>query len=97
MIKRELVRELSKKVEMPQKDVMKIVDTLCKIIADELTKGENVKMNGFGNFQRTTRAAKVGRNPITGEQIKIPATDVVVFNPSGRLAESVAKTGETAE
>lgn len=97
MIKRELVRELSKKVEMPQKDVMKIVDTLCEIVSDELTKGENVKMNGFGSFQRSTRAAKVGRNPITGEQIEIPATNVVVFKPSERLAESVAKTGRTAE
>ena len=97
MIKRELVRKLSKKVEMPQKEVMKIVDTLCEIVSDELTKGENVKMNGFGSFRRSTRAPKKGRNPLTGEQIEIPATNVVVFNPSNRLAEAVANAGKTGE
>lgn len=97
MIKRELVKKLAKKVGASQRDTAKIVDALCELISEELVKGETVKINCFGNFRLCCRAPKKGRNPLTGEQIEIPATNVVVFNPSDRLAESVAKAGKTAE
>lgn len=97
MNKRELVKKLAKRVDASQRDTAKIVDALCELVGEELVQGETIKMNGFGNFQLRRRANRKGRNPLTGEQIEIPATNVVVFNPSGRLAESVASAGKTVE
>lgn len=95
MIKKQFVNKLAKKVGVTQRDTAKMVDALCELIAEELVNGETVKMNGFGSFQSYLRAAKKARNPITGEEIIIPATNVVVFKPSCRLADSVANTGKT--
>lgn len=90
MRKRELINELAKRVGSTQREMAKAVDALCDIICGELANGEMVKLNGFGCFQIRRRAPRKGRNPITGEEMPVPATTVVTFKPSNRLADSVA-------
>lgn len=94
MTKRDLVTEIAKKVGSTQRETAKMVDTLCDIVCDELANGEMVKLNGFGSFQIRRRAPRKGRNPTTGEQMPVPATTVVMFKPSNRLADSVANVEE---
>lgn len=90
MTKRELVSELAKKTGASQRETAKMVDAFADVLSDELAKGEMVKLNGFGSFQVRHRAARKGRNPVTGEEMPVPPTTVVMFKASGKLAESVA-------
>lgn len=90
MTKRDLVNELSKKVGMTQRETAKVIDALCDTICNGLSNGEMVKLNGFGSFQIRHRAPRKGRNPVTGETMPVPATNVVVFKAGGRLADTVA-------
>lgn len=96
MTKRDLVAELAKKTGATQRETMNTVDALCDIVCEELSKGETVKLNGFGCFQLRRRAPRKGRNPTTGEEMPVPATTVVTFKPSSKLADSVADV-ETAD
>lgn len=90
MTKRDLVNELSKKTGTTQREAAKMVEALCEVICDQLSSGEEVKLNGFGSFQIRHRAPRKGRNPVTGESMPVPATNVVAFKAGGRLAETVA-------
>ncbi len=90
MTKRDLVNELSKKTGTTQRDAAKMIEALCEVICDQLSSGEEVKLNGFGAFQIRHRAPRKGRNPITGETMPVPATSVVTVKASGKLADTVA-------
>lgn len=90
MTKRDLVNELSKKTGTTQREAAKMVETLCEVICNQLSSGEEVKLNGFGSFQIRHRAPRKGRNPVTGEAMPVPATNVVTFKAGGKLAENVA-------
>ena len=94
MTKRDLVNELAKKVGSTQRETAKMVEALCDIVCDELSRGEMVKLNGFGCFQLRRRAARKGRNPLTGTEMPVPATTVVAFKPSNKLADAVADIEE---
>ena len=59
-----------------------MIDALCT----ELKKGNSVALAGFGTFKLGQRAARTGRNPATGDKIKIPARKLVKFSPSTSLA-----------
>jgi len=74
---------------MPRKDVSELVDTVFGVMEDELLHGGNVRVSGFGNFTARTKAARMGRNPKTGEEIAIPARRVVTFKPSLVLRKSL--------
>ena len=56
-----------------------------------MTKGDQVTVTGFGVFEKRRRAARVARNPRTGEKIKVKATSVVAFRPSSIFKDAVAK------
>ena len=58
-------------------------------VTESLKKGERVTLVGFGTFSVTKREARTGRNPQTGEEIKIPAKKVVKFRAGAKLAEAV--------
>ena len=90
MTKRDLVSELAKKTGASQRETAKLLDAFVDVLSDELTSGEMVKLNGFGCFRLCRRAARKGRNPVTGAVMPVPATTVVVFKPSNKLADSVA-------
>jgi len=67
------------------------LDALAKTITDALKKGEKITLVGFGSFEVKKRAARKGRNPQTGEEIKIAASKAPVFKAGKSLKDAVNK------
>lgn len=89
MNKKELINEVSGKVEITKKEVGNIVDAATEVIRKALSKGERVTLVGFGTFQVMERKARRGRNPQTGEELQIPAKKVSKFRAGKKLKEVV--------
>lgn len=64
-------------------------ENLFAVIAGALKKGDSIAISGFGSFKTVKRAARKGRNPRTGQEIKIPASTTVKFTPGKALKESL--------
>ena len=75
--------------EMPKKQGEAILNDLVNLITKHLKKGERVKIAGLGILQVRKRAARMGRNPATGEPIKIKASKKVAFRAAKELKEAV--------
>ncbi len=69
----------------------RVVDAVIGTISKELSKGRDVQIVGFGSFRVMKRKARNGRNPSTGESMKIPAKKVVKFRPGSNLNNSINK------
>ncbi len=91
MNKTELINEVSKRTEVSKATVKKVVDATFNVIADVLNWDGKVQLVGFGSFYVTTRKARKGRNPRTGEVINIPARKVVRFRAGKQLTDLVNK------
>lgn len=89
--KAELVKEIADKTDLKKKDAEAVLAAVMSSVQDELSKGNKVQLIGFGTFEVRHRAARKGRNPQTGEEITIPATEVPAFKPGKALKESVNK------
>lgn len=89
MNKSELVELVAEKTEMSKKDSEKAVKAVLESITDGLVKGDKVQLVGFGTFEVRNRKAREGRNPATGEKIKIKALKVPAFKPGKALKEKV--------
>lgn len=91
MNKAELIASMAEKCELTKKDTEKALKAFMDTVQESLSKGEKVQLVGFGTFEVRQRAARVGRNPRTKEEIKIPASKAPVFKPGKDLKESVNK------
>ena len=91
MNKEELVQEVAKKTKLPQKQVADVLTNLVETIQKTVSKGKKVTLVGFGTFERRKRAARIGRNPQTGKELKIPAKQVPAFSAGKKFKELVAK------
>lgn len=89
MTKAELVSAIAKGADISKKEADAALKAAIQAVSDALKKGERVAIPGFGIFTVRTRAERKGRNPKTGEEIKIPAKKVVTFKPAKDLRESV--------
>ena len=89
MNKSELVELVAEKTELSKKDSEKAVKAVLESITDGLVKGDKVQLVGFGTFEVRNRKAREGRNPATGEKIKIKALKVPAFKPGKALKEKV--------
>jgi len=89
MNKSELVDMVVEKTDLSKKDSEKAVKAVFDSITDTLAKGEKVQLVGFGNFEVRNRKEREGRNPATGEKIKIKALKVPAFKPGKALKEKV--------
>ena len=89
MTKNELVRELAEDYEIPRRQIAELVEALFEKITDVLKTGDKVQLTPFGQFRIRDRAARMGRNPATGEPIKIAAKRVLKFTPGRTLKEAV--------
>lgn len=83
--------DLAEKHELSKKQVNAILDDLVAHLVKNLKKGNRVRMAGLGILQVRKRAARMGRNPATGETIKIPAKKKIAFRAAKELKEAVGK------
>jgi len=90
MTKKEFVALFADKGSFESKaEAERKLEAFVATVEDILTKGEEVNFIGWGKFEVTKRAARKGRNPKTGEEIKIPAKKVVKFKAGKKLNDKV--------
>ncbi len=89
MNKTELITAVAEKTELTKKDVEKALKAFTDVVAEELKKGEKVQLVGFGTFEVSERAAREGRNPQTGETMKIEASRTPKFKAGKALKDSL--------
>ena len=89
MNKTELIEALAAKCDLSKAAAGRAVDGLTEIIAETLTKGDSVSLIGFGTFSVGNRAARTGRNPKTGAELKIAASKTPKFSAGAKLKSAV--------
>jgi len=91
MNKSELVEAVHAKLGGTKKAAEEAVNAFVEVVTKELAKGQRVQLVGFGTFEVRHRAARKGRNPQTGEEMRIPASKAPVFKAGKHLKEVVNK------
>lgn len=91
MNKTELVAAMAEKAELSKKDSEKALKAFIDVVSEELQKGEKIQLVGFGTFEVSERAARTGKNPQTGAEIKIPASKAPKFK-AGKALKDVVNT-----
>jgi len=91
MNKTELIAAVAEKAGLSKKDTEKVVNATFDAITEALAQGDKVQLVGFGAFEVKERGARIGRNPQTKEEIKIPASKAPVFKAGKALKDAVAK------
>lgn len=81
MNKSELLERIAKESNISKSEIEFVLNKTIEIIAKTVSKGEEVKLIGFGTFDQSNRKERQGRNPKTGSRIQIPATKVPRFRP----------------
>jgi DNA-binding protein HU-beta len=89
MTKSELVRVLAEDFELPRRQVNDLVEGLLDKITEVLKSGDKVALTPFGQFRIRDRAARIARNPQTGEPVNVPAKRVLKFTAGRTLKEAV--------
>jgi DNA-binding protein HU-beta len=89
MNRKELIDALADKTGSTKADADRNIAALIEIITATLKKGDNVALVGFGTFEVRTRAARTGRNPATGEELKIKASKAPAFKAGANLKTAV--------
>ena len=87
MNKAELVVAIAEKAELSKKDTEKALKAFIDVVTEELVKGEKVQLVGFGTFEVSERAARTGRNPQTGKEMKIAASKAPKFKAGKALKD----------
>ena len=89
MNKGELIEAVANSAGLSRADATKAVDSVLEAITGTLSNGGSVSLVGFGTFSVKARAARKGRNPRTGEEIQIPASNVPGFKAGKALKDAV--------
>ncbi len=91
MTKADLADRIYEKIGLPKKEATAIVETLFNSMKNILSEGESIKITGFGTFLVRKKGERKGRNPKTGEELKIEQRVVVTFKPSLQFKSLVEK------
>lgn len=90
MIRSELIRMVHEEnPTLSVEDIQRVIETIFDEIVDAMTCGERVELRGFGAFSVRRRPPRIGRNPRTGESVRVPAKFVPVFRAGKRLRERI--------
>lgn len=89
MNKTELVAAIAEQAELSKKDSEKALKAFIDVVTEELKKGEKIQLVGFGTFEVIERAAREGRNPLTGEKMNIKASKAPKFKAGKALKDAV--------
>ena len=91
MNKMELIEAMAKEADLSKKDAEAALKAFIDVVTKELVKGQKVQLVGFGTFEVTKRPAREGRNPKTGETMKIAACKAPKFKAGKALKDTVNK------
>ena len=91
LTKAEMAEALFNQLGLNKREARELVDQFFEEVREALSKGEQVKLSGFGNFDLRDKNQRPGRNPKTGEEIPITARRVVTFHASQKLKAMVEK------
>lgn len=89
MTKKDIVIKINTEIGISKKDCVKIVESVFDIIKDDLDKGNDVMISGFGKWTVKAKKERRGRNPKTGKEMRIYARRVVTFKSSNVLRDKV--------
>jgi DNA-binding protein HU-beta len=87
--KTELIERIAEKTDVPKSQAQKHFDAFEKVVTEMLKSGDEVQITGFGKFYVREQKAREGRNPQTGEKMRIPARKVPSFSAGNSLKKSV--------
>jgi DNA-binding protein HU-beta len=87
--KAELIERIAEEAAMPTSEAQRHIEAFERVVTEALKNGEEVRITGFGKFSVRERKAREGRNPQTGEKIKIAAQKVPAFSAGNALKEAV--------
>lgn len=89
MNKTELVAAIAEQSELSKKDSEKALKAFIDVVTEQLKNGEKIQLVGFGTFEVIERAAREGRNPLTGKKMQIKASKAPKFKAGKALKEAV--------
>ncbi len=89
MNKTELIEQLAERMDASTSETQRYLDALTTVVEEALNGGEEVQITGFGKFYVQERKAREGRNPQTGEKMKIPASKVPSFSAGNAFKEAI--------
>lgn len=89
MNKQELLSAMAEKSGLTKKDSEAALAAFIETVQETLKQGEKIQLIGFGSFEVRERAARVGKNPLTGEQMNIPAAKVPAFKAGRALKDLI--------
>lgn len=92
MTKAEVAQKIMQKTGMSRKQSLEALEIFVKCVKDALKKGEKVSLVGLGTFYVKAKASRAGRNPRSGEKIKIPDKSVPIFKPGKSFKDLVNKS-----
>ena len=87
MNKKDLIEAIAGDAKLTKADSKKALDAIINVTTAALKKGDRISLVGFGSFSVVKRAARKGRNPQTGKEIKIAAKKIVKFRPGSELSK----------
>ncbi|AGX87578.1 DNA-binding protein HU-beta [Candidatus Symbiobacter mobilis CR] len=87
--KSELLKYVAGRAEVSQVVASRVLDAMIDAVTSSMQKGDSVALVGFGTFATGKRAARTGRNPRTGDTIKIPAAVIPKFRPGKTLRDAL--------
>jgi DNA-binding protein HU-beta len=89
MKKKELIERIAEKADVPKSEAQKHFEAFEEVVTEALKAGEEVQITGFGKFSVKERKASEGRNPQTGQKMKIAASKVPSFSAGNALKEAI--------
>lgn len=87
MIKADLINKIARTMDIPKQEAEEGVNLFFQSIKEAILRGEEIEIRGFGSFRFRRRTSRAGRNPRTGEPVKVPSKKVLYFKPSKLLKE----------
>ena len=85
MIKADLINKIAREMNLSRQEAELGVNLFFETIKDAILRGEEIELRGFGSFRFRERGPRLGRNPRTGESVKVPPKKVLYFKPSKLL------------
>ncbi|MCR5526338.1 MAG: HU family DNA-binding protein [Lachnospiraceae bacterium] len=91
MNKQELTAKVAEKAQISKKQAAEVIDAFTASVTEAVAGGDKVQLIGFGTFELSERAARTGRNPQTGKEIKIEASKSMKFKAGKAVKDAVNK------